>query len=390
MENLNRNKLNQLLEMSGQALISLYMPTHRVGREMQQDPIRFKNLLSEAEDRLSERGFRRPEIEAMLQPAHRLQTDIEFWQHLSDGLALFIGAKFMKYFRLPINFEQLLIIAERFHLKPLLPLLSKNGHFFVLVLSQKQIRLFEGSLFSIDEIDLEDVPTSLREALRYDHPEKQLQFHTGATTPSGVGAHAVSFHGQGVSEADAKTDLLRYFQKVDHGLMEMLADEQAPLVLAGVDYLLPIYQRANNYPHLTTEFIEGNYDQVEVGELHRGAWKIVEPIFEAGQQEALARFQELSGSGSKLASAKVDPVLQAAHFGRVETLFVALGAQLWGTYDKENNILKQHTEFRPGDLDLLDLAASQTLLNGGVVYALEPENLPDSDALAAIFRYTLK
>ena len=214
MDVLNREILNDLSQKSGQFLISLYMPTHRVGREMQQDPIRFKNLLSSADQLLAERGLRRPEIEDLLKGAQSLQEDSEFWQHQSDGLAIFISAGSVAYYRLPIEFEKLLVISERFHIKPLLPLLSRNGHFFVLALSQKQVRLLEGSLFSIDEIDLEDVPTSLRDALWFDDPEKQLQFHTGSVTPSHTGANPAAYHGQGVSEDDTKTDLLRYSKKL--------------------------------------------------------------------------------------------------------------------------------------------------------------------------------
>jgi hypothetical protein len=43
---------------------------------------------------------------------------------------------------------------------------------------------------------LEDVPTSIAEALKYDDPEKNLQFHTG-TTGGGGGERSAMFHGQG-------------------------------------------------------------------------------------------------------------------------------------------------------------------------------------------------
>jgi len=46
-----------------------------------------------------------------------------------------------------------------------------------------------------------------------------------------------------------------------------------------------------------------------------------------------------------------------------------------------------HEEAKPGDEDLLDLAAVQTLLNGGTVYAVELEKVPDGASLAAVFRY---
>jgi hypothetical protein len=388
MDVLNREILNDLSQESGRFLLSLFMPTHRVGREMQQDPIRFKNLLSSAEQRLTERGLRKPDIEDLLKEAQSLLEDSEFWQHLSDGLVLFISADFLEYYRLPLEFEELLVIADRYHLKPLIPLLSKNGHFYVLALSQKQVRLMEGSLLSIDEIDLEDVPTSLREALWFEDPERQLQFHTGSITPSHAGANPASYHGQGVSEDDAKTDLLRYFQRIDAGLMEVLADEQAPLILAGVDYLIPIYKQANNYPFLIEEAIEGNPDQLDAGDIHQQAWRIVEPIFNEDQLQAMAHFHELYGSSSKLATNRIDTIIPAAHYGRVETLFTALGVQNWGSFDAANNSLEQHQDFQVGDQDLLDLAAVQTLLNGGVVYALDPGDMPDSNPLAAILRYT--
>ena len=170
--------------------------------------------------------------------------------------------------------------------------------------------------------------------------------------------------------------------------MEILNDEQAPLVLAGVDYLIPIYHQANSYPFLIEEAIEGNPDQLEARELHQLAWKIVEPVFVEDQRQALARYHELYGSGSNLATNRINTIIPAAHYGRIEILFTPLGVQNWGSFDAANNSLEQHQEFHPGDQDLLDLAAVQTLHNGGVVYALDPEEMPDSNPLAAILRYT--
>jgi len=46
-------------------------------------------------------------------------------------------------------------------------------------------------------VELEDVPQSIAEALRYDDPEKSLQFHTG-TSGGGNGERAAMFHGQGI------------------------------------------------------------------------------------------------------------------------------------------------------------------------------------------------
>lgn len=389
MDAITKDKIETLAKISGQNLISMYIPTHRVGRKTQQDPIRMKNMLSRVVEQLEKSDLRRSEINELLKPVESLSSESDFWRHQSDGLAIYITDNFMEYFRLPIEFDELFVIANRFHLKPILPLLSRNGHFYMLALSQKQIRLLEGTLFSVDEIELDDVPNSLQEALFYDDPEKQLQYHTSTGTPGNIGARSSVYHGQGASEDDSKNNILRFFHKVDTGLMELLRSEQSPLVLAGVNYLIPIYREANQYPHLVETTIEGNPDELSAEKLHDLAWKIVQPIFSSDLHQAKSRYKEFRGSNNELVSSSLEDIIPAAHYGRVDTLFVSLEQQVWGRFDATNNKLERTQGYQINDLDLLDLAAVQTFLNGGVVYALEDDDMPDAVQLAAIYRYPM-
>ena len=68
-----------------------------------------------------------------------------------------------------------------------------------------------------------------------------------------------------------------------------------PLLLAGVEYLLPIYKEANTYPHLIDTVIKGNPDLLSADELHKSAWEIIRPLFQAAQEEAFAHYQQLAG-----------------------------------------------------------------------------------------------
>jgi hypothetical protein len=122
--------------------VSLFMPTARVGAEIQQGPIRFKNLISEVESQLKEQQLRRPEIEALLSPAQERLQDDDFWQHQSDGLAFFLAREFAQSFCLAERFEELAVVEHRFHLKPLFPLISGDGVFYVLALSQTRCGYF--------------------------------------------------------------------------------------------------------------------------------------------------------------------------------------------------------------------------------------------------------
>jgi len=395
MNTLTRSDLRELVEQCKRLCISMYMPTERAGKEVEQNPIRLKNLLVEAEERLVERGVRVSEAQELLVSARMLLRDSLFWQHQSDGLVLFLSSDALRYYRLPLNFEQLVVVSDRFHIKPLLPLLSSGGRFYILALSQEQIRLLQGTRYRVGEIELKDVPKSLTEVLKWDDPEKRLQFHTSTQTPGGErtssaigGVRPAIFHGHGVASADDPKDYIsRYFHQVDRGISEVLSGERVPLVLAGVDYLHPIYREANTYPYLVDEGVEGNPEKLSAEELHTRAWPIVHPLFLADQEDAAARYRQLAGAGSKRASSDLNQVVLAAYRGRVETLFVALGVQRWGVFDPDSNEIELHEETRPGDEDLLDLAAVHTLLNGGLVYAIEPEEVPGKASLAALFRY---
>ena len=390
MDNLKQADIQKLNEISQKWCVSLYMPTHQVGREKQQDPIRLKNLLTKAEETLIEYGVRKPDAKELLQPAENLLSDQEdFWQHQSNGLAIFLADDFSKIFRVPVQFENLAVVASNFHLKPLLPLLNKDGKFYVLALSQDEIRLFLGTENMIEQVELVDTPTNMQEALWMDDPEKFSGFHTSASSPGRGGERRAMFHGHGAKSAEEKTNLLRYFQYVDAGLNNQLDDNKIPMVLIGVEYLLPIYHEANTYSNLLEQGLEGNPEELNAKELHERAWKLVEPIFKEEQNQAKQQFEQLYGQKNDLASADLKTVVKAAKFGQVETLFVPVGIQKWGRFDPQQNKVTLDSKPKPENEDLLDYAALQTIINSGQVYAIQPEKMPGEGELAAILRYAV-
>ncbi|MEJ2597999.1 MAG: hypothetical protein P8Z00_06665 [Anaerolineales bacterium] len=387
MDLFRNDEFKDLASKTGEACISIYMPAHRLGYERQQDPLRLKNLLDQAEKRLTEGGRRSPEARLLLKNARQLLLDSNFWQHQSDGLAIFIDENETRTYRLPLNFDELLYIGGQFHIKPLLPMLSGDGQFFVLAISQKDVRLLQGTRYTVEAVDLGDVPTSMAEALWHESPERQLQWHTSTQASQGAGERPAAYHGQGAPENDTKDAILRYFQRVDRELVDLLQESSRPLVLAGVDYLLPIYQEANTYPNLAEEGVLGNPDDLSDKQLHQRAWEAVEPIFSVAQQDAISRYEALAGMDSDEASNEIKEVVKAASYGRVETLFVALGVHRWGVYNPQKNSVSLHEDYYDGDEDLLDLAAAHTINNGGAVYACPPDMVPGGGDLAAIFRY---
>ena len=382
MRILTKNTIEELMQKQKGWCLSIYMPAHSTAAETQQDKIRFKNMIREAENRLQENGLRSREAGEFLEPLKKLLGNEPFWQHQRNGLAVFMSDDIGRYFRLPEDFQELLVISRRFHLKPLLSFLSNDGRFYILAVSQNKTKLFLGTHYTISEIDEGNIPGNLAEALRYDDSERQLQFHTQT---SGGGKRAAMFHGQGVGTDDGKNNLMRYFRQIDKGLHSMLKEERAPLVLASVAYLFPIYREQNTYPYFVNEGIKGNPDELPPEELHKQAWDIVRPVFLKAMEEALDKYKLLEHT--EQASDNMRVIIPAAYHGRVDVLFVAVGLQEWGSFDQSKNSIDLHDEPEGDNEDLLDFAAVQTVLNGGTVYALSPDNMPDNRKLLAIFRY---
>jgi hypothetical protein len=385
MENLTLDQLKGLAQQTANPSISIFLPTHRAGQDTQQDSIRFKNLLRDAEKHCLNSGRGPRGVTALLQPAQALLNDSNFWQHQQDGLAVFIAPGDFHSYRLPFSVEEMLIIAQSYYVKPILPLFTDNGHYYILALSQNEVRLFEGTRYSVGQIALPaEIPASLKEALRLDEPEKQLQMHTGS---SPAGGRDGMFHGQGSGAEDEEAEIEQYFNLVDSGLKQIFQEQQAPLVLAGVDYLLPIYRKVSDYAHIMEEGITGSPEHLRPEALQELAWPVVEPFFSQETEGVVAQYEQLADTVK--ATDGVEKIVAAAFNGRVDKLVLAVDSEVWGIFNRDTGrvVCDQEGQSQEDHLPLLEFAAMQTLQNGGKVYTLPQDDMPTKSAVAAVFRY---
>ena len=161
------------------------------------------------------------------------------------------------------------------------------------------------------------------------------------------------------------------------------------MVVAAVDYLIPIFQQVSAYRNLLPEGVVGSPERHDLKELHSLAWKIVEPIFRRNQQAAIDRFNELHGQQNGLATSDLDTAVKAAIGGRVETLLVPLGVQRWGRYDPASDSVKYDREPTSKNEDMVNYTVVQTILSAGNVYALPRDQFPNGGDVAAILRYVI-
>jgi hypothetical protein len=367
--------------------VSLLLPTEQKGRDTRENPIRFKNRLSEAEEQLTEAGFKQDDMTKLLGPARKLVDDYQFWQHQSVSLAVYLTPEGMETYKLPTELPERTVISKYAYVKSLAPILVNDGRFFVLAAGLGDATLFEATRYSMFELDLDElegVPTSLAESLRFDVYEKSLNAHAAPASRSAQNDGNLMYHGHGAGTEDEKEKMLNYFKHLENGVAKFLADEQAPLVFAGLEHLFGLYKAANHYPNLLDDHIDSNAEGMDETELHKRAWQIVEPLFNKVQKQTATIFEQ--AAANELTSTDLEDIVIAAMDGRVETLFVTF-EDVWGTLDEDERSVNVTHQATADSDDLLNVAAALTWLNGGEVYTVMPDELPRGDSIAAVYRF---
>jgi hypothetical protein len=377
--------LRELISVHFDNCISIYLPTIRSGAEMQQNPIRFKNQVTEAEKQLMERGLRRATAATLLDPAKRLLENEAFWQKQGDGMAVFIALGIFKVYRLPVSFHQITNIAPSFHLKPILSSLTGNTRFYLLDLNIDRVRLFAGSRFSFFQIRSDKIPAGIKETLQFDIMDSRTQF---ASKPSMASNNNITVFGYGRITDNRKALIKAYYDQVSKAVTEIIQNTNAPLLLIGTDYLHSLYKEANQYWNLIEDGIQINPQNLTDEEIFHLAWPVVEPLFQSNRLRDTNLYKQLSGEQKPIAVNDLKTIVSGSMHGRIGTLFIKNGTtNVWGKFKEDKLDIEVHDEKKPGDEDLLDKAAINTMLRGGTVYIVEPEDMPDRTPAAAIMRY---
>jgi hypothetical protein len=382
---ISKKELLELTQIQNSLAVSVFIPTHRAGKETLngEDALKLKNQLKEVKHKLEKLGIHKNEIKNLTAPITKLINNGEFWRHQSDGLAIFLSENKFKIYTLPVHFEEFNIVSNEFYLKPLMPLFNGDGVYYLLTLKADAVSFYEGTRHSITEIKVDDLtPSRLEDIVGYDYEQKSLQFRTQQGN-QGEG----SFHGHAKSDEKAKNELLQYFRAIDKGLMKILHNDQTPpLVVSCLDYHFPIYKEANSYKNLYPRHISGNPADMDSLELHDRAWNLLKSHFNKSRQDKKEQFHELSKSGKT--STDLNEIITAAQDGKVDTLFLKKNGDILGQYKTEPELQDSGNITNSTGVPLLNFAALKVFEQGGKVFLEGEEDLPDSSSeINAVFRY---
>jgi hypothetical protein len=371
-----------LLDAHEPPCLSLYQPTHRHHPDNQQDPIRFRNLVRAMEDSLRQKYPMR-EVQPLLEPFQALAGDHDFWNHTLDGMAVLGAPGMFRVYRLQRPVAELVIVADTFHLKPLMRILQSADRYQVLGLSRGEIKLFEGNRDALDQIELaQGVPQTITEALGEELTEPHLtvaSYGTGASGPA-------MYHGYGARKDEIDRDAERFFRAVDRAILEHHSRPSGlPLLLAALPEHHALFRQVSHNPFLMAEAIDIHPDDLPIDALRDRAWRAVEPQYLARLAGLVEAFGEARSKG--LGTDDLAQVAAAARAGRMATLLIEADRQVSGRMDAATGRIELGDLAHPEVDDLLDDLGKLVLKMGGQVVVVPAERMPTPTGLAAIYRF---
>ncbi|MFO0866292.1 MAG: hypothetical protein U0744_16870 [Gemmataceae bacterium] len=374
MENISHEAFRKLLEVQEGPCLTLYVPGESGGGATR---IRWKNQVNEAIRRWEGQSRGEEGMKTFFDPLVALQEDIAFWRGAGSALAAYRTPHSFDMYRVPMDVEEATFLGDRFCVKPLLPFITGDGGFYILALSQNNVRLWRATRWTISPVEVAGMPKNFEDAMKFTDRDEPLNFHTEK-----IGNKwAAIFHGHGVGIDDHKTDLLAYFRMIDAAMHRTFREEKAPLVLATVAPVVPLYREANTYAGLAEAFVAGNPERKSPDELRDEAYAAIRPDLEEPFRRELERYRAMQGVG--YTSRDFAEVLPAAMNGEIATLFVPMDRTCWGRYERDG-LICTHEAQAPDDEDLYDRAAHEMLRRGRAVYAVKAAEIPGGASVAAI------
>ncbi len=361
---MNRIDLMRLLEHKQYPCVSIMLPTHRHSPDNLQDPVRVKNLVTEANNRLIEEFGKRDSAEV----SKRLDEIVNLidYRNTLDGLAIYVNKDVAKKYYLPFTLTERVVIDESFAIRDIMFAVNRSHRYWVLVLSEQPTRLYEGFQDTLVEAEDTEFPFT------HEGPG-------GATKlPGGVGINISAYRDERHRQ---------FFREIDASLLELLKKDPLPLIVVGVDRYLAFFDELSVNKSLLAGTLKGSHDSTTPPELAKLVWPLVQDYCAEQRQQILGRLAESIGQNRYAVG--FDEVWKVAQEGRIERLLVEENYYVAAKPDALGINPKPVADSKAQGVhdDAIDQIIEQVLITGGQVSFFDADSLKDNSRLAAILRY---
>lgn len=354
--------------------LSIFLGSHRGGAGSRPSGVELAGMIPRMGSALEACGMHPQDVAKMIEPLTALTEDEVLSAGHADTYCIYRSPRNLFCFaaRTPMDTEW--HAEERFVVRPVLAHLDYRQSYLLLALAEKRIRLLRCEGAEVSKIAIPDgVPESVSEFMHEEHAGDHAKNHNAGVRFGSEVAREKSGH------------FRRDFMKaIDRGLQPMLRAQGLPLVLAGVEEETSAYTAISNYMELLPEPIQMSPDGGATDiELAKAGKQVIKRWSNAAEKQALAEFQHAS-PGRRCVD--YGQILKAAHDGHIQHLFIERGARMNG--DVRHLAGRGAAEgYVYRNDDVINTAAVDVLLHKGMVWMMEPEQMPVAVVMAALLRY---
>ena len=293
------------------------------------------------------------EIEKLFKPIEMLIKDTKKLSGFTGNLGIFRTQTSFRALSLPIEVENTCIVADSFHVKPLLKWMQTDREFLFLGIESSYATLYQGSLHTLKEIDTIFFPDLLRNPTE----DKNTQ------------------------------ELYETMEWLNAWIMNLTAEVRPRLYIAGnkgvTSRVLKVLQYENAFP----KPIWGDYNPKMTAFICSEIRTALKTEVRKEFEKAIVEFHY--ASDVNLAKGNVFTIAKAAVQGKIKKLLISDGIKIFGKLNRKSGEITIHeTDLDHEDDDILDDLAQTVLANGGEVVVAPLGVIPKGRPILAIINET--
>jgi hypothetical protein len=283
--------------------LSLTARTHRREPDNAGDPVRLRNLVSEAHKRL----HADPDVshEARIKVGEQLDRAVAEVDltHAGDGLVLLASAEEHQVWQIPRSVQDRVVLSETYLSRNLVAAAAQERPYWAVAVDADEARLWSGS---------GDVL----------HPRDAAGF---PVRPEEIASDGQRMQRKGQARnLYSDEDVRAYLRNVDAALARLLAQDPRPVFLAGLPQTLTVLEEVGGTPdRWSGRLAKGaktSFADLTAPEL---AAELAAPRAEFAERQAAGALDRLvAGQGAKRLAAGLDEVYRAVLEGRLDELVV--------------------------------------------------------------------
>lgn len=354
--------LKKVKNIQGEACVTIICSTHRTHPENEGDPLRLKNLIKIAEERLYN-DYEKRFVWPIMEKLNEVVDSIDHRENL-ESLLIFVNPEMIEYTRLAIHVTDRVVIDDTFATRDLVRAEHEQEAYYTLVLSRNNARLIEAMN--------DKAVVEVKGNFPY---QNETLYNTDKLERNTAGS-------------DEKL-IEEFFNQIDKEVQAAIKNHPLPVMIIADERNYTHYMNVADRKEMYMGYLNKNRgdENAKIHHIIDDVWPAVREINRKRNAERVEELGRAVGSGNFLSD--INEIWKAILEGRGQTLFVKKGYFQPGLIVGNEIMLVDKLEREHKGIcdDVIDEMIEQNLSFGGDTVFLERDDLEKFHDLALITRY---